>query len=293
MSDGSGKHFIIGVPTFNRSHLISRIVQSVQEQNYSNWTILFVDDFSNDDTKPVIQTLSKENPKIQYRQMSQNSGVNAVRNRIIDEAKLIDDSAYLLFIDDDDYLASGALALADSQITEHSEFNWFSLNCNYQDGKPISKIAQYGVLSYLNDYMFGKKIRGDLTHILRLQSLENERFTSEFKNGEEWSFWVNLSLTHNLYAIDAPGSIKQYLEGGLTDSGINRDKAIQVLKFKIITLEPIVGRKRMLHQYVSLAKHYLARKDFLSAKRALNKVFKTSPFYLRQYKHWAILYFSK
>ncbi|MBL4798648.1 MAG: glycosyltransferase [Oleispira sp.] len=293
MSDTSGKHFIIGVPTFNRAHLIPRILSSVQEQNYTNWTLLFVDDFSIDDTTSVISAFSDSNPKIQYRKMNQNSGVNAVRNRIIDEAKAIDSKAFLLFIDDDDYLAPESLALADEQITEHGEFSWFSLNCHRQDGSKLSRVAEYGALSYLNDYMFGKKIKGDLTHILKLESLGDERFTSEFKNGEEWYFWVNLSLTHDMYAIDGLGSIKEYLKGGLTAEGINKDKAIQVLKFKIDTLEPIVGKKKMLHQYVSLAKHYLAKKDFLAAKVALSEVFKSSPFYFRQYKHWAVLYLSK
>ena len=60
------KHFIIGVPTFNRSHLIPRIVHSVQNQGYSNWTILFVDDHSIDNTKDVILELSEKESKIQY-----------------------------------------------------------------------------------------------------------------------------------------------------------------------------------------------------------------------------------
>jgi glycosyltransferase involved in cell wall biosynthesis len=69
MSDISGKHFIIGVPTYNRAHLISRIVSSVQDQLHSNWTIFFVDDYSIDDTRFVILDFAENNKKIQYRQM--------------------------------------------------------------------------------------------------------------------------------------------------------------------------------------------------------------------------------
>jgi glycosyltransferase involved in cell wall biosynthesis len=293
MTDTQNIHFIIGVPTYNRSHLIPRIVLSVREQSYSNWTILFVDDHSIDDTNSVILDLSKDDSRIRYFQMNKNSGVNAVRNCILEESKSIDSQACLLLIDDDDYLAPGSLALAANQVFAHPEFNWFSLNCTYDDGNPISRISQYGSLSYLNDYMFGNKIKGDLTHILRLNSLGNEKFTSEFKNGEEWYFWVNLSLTHNMYAIDETGSIKEYLEGGLTETGINRDKAIQVLKFKINVLEPIVGKKKIAHQYVSLAKNYLAQKDFIHAARALNEVLESSPFYLRQYRHWLVLFLTR
>lgn len=293
MYDTSNIHFIIGVPTFNRAHLIPRIIQSVQEQSHSSWTILFVDDFSVDNTEEVISKISESNSKVQYRKMTKNSGVNAVRNRILEEAKLLDKQAYLLLIDDDDYLAPNSLALAAEPILAHPEFNWFSLNCIYENGETISKISQYGSLSYLNDYMFGNKIKGDLTHILKLESLGDEAFTSEFKNGEEWYFWVNLSLKNRMYAVNKTGSIKEYLEGGLTETGINRDKAIQVLKFKIDVLGPIVGKKAMAHQYVSLAKHYLAQKDFLPANRALSEVFKSSPFYLRQYRHWLVLFLTR
>jgi len=284
------KHFIIGVPTFNRSRFISRIVNSVQNQNYSNWTILFVDDYSVDDTKNTILNFTEKTTKIQYRKMSKNSGVNAVRNCIIEQAKLIDNDAYLLLIDDDDYLAPNSLRAANKEVSAHPNLNWFCLNCNYQNGHTISKITQYGTLSYLNDYMFGKKIRGDLTHILKLTAIEGQVFTSEFKNGEEWYFWANLSVNYDLYAINAPGSIKEYLEGGLTATGINRDKAIQVLKFKIDTLEPIVGKKKMVHQYVSLAKHYLAQEEHKNASGLLKHAFKVSPFYLRQYRHWIVLF---
>ena len=293
MSDTLENHFIIGVPTFNRSHLISRVVDSAQKQNYLKWTILFVDDCSSDETEKVIKEIAQSKSNINYVRLEENSGVNAVRNKIIELAKIIDENAFLVLIDDDDYLAPNALSTASKYISRNSSFNWFSLNCNYDDGAPITKIRQYGPRSYLKDYMFGKGIKGDLTHIIRLNSLKEEKFTNEFKNGEEWFFWVSLSLNHGLFTINAPGSIKEYLEGGLTETGINRDKAIQVLKYKIEVLSPIVGDEKMLHQYVSLAKNYLSKGNYEEASLLLIQVFKTSPLYFRQYRHWASLLIRK
>lgn len=293
MSDTLENHFIIGIPTFNRSHLISRVVDSVKKQDYSKWTILFVDDCSSDETEKVIGDIVESKPNINYIRMEKNSGVNAVRNKIIEAAKLIDESAFLILIDDDDYLAPSALSVASDYITRNSCFNWFSLNCNYCDGAPITRITKYGPLSYLNDYMFGKRLKGDLTHIIRLRALNEEKFTDIFKNGEEWFFWVSLSLNHQLFAINAPGSIKEYLEGGLTETGINRDKSTQVLKYKIKVLVPLVGKKKMAHQYVSLARNYLKEDDCEEASKLLFEVFKTTPFYFRQYRHWASLLMKK
>lgn len=285
----NNNHFIIGVPTYNRSHLIERVYRSVLEQEYTRWTLLFVDDCSSDDSAQVLQQFSAEDERVRFLRMPQNSGVNKVRNKIIDTALEIDPDALLLFIDDDDFLSESCLKTADQAINENPFFGWYTLDCCFENGELISKLKRYGELSYLDDYMFGKDMRGDMTHILRVRDIEQTRFTEEFKNAEEWYFWCLLSSRMPLYAINSIGSIKEYLPEGLTQSGMNRDRAIEVLEFKIRVLEPIVGRKRLLHQYVTLAKTYLqgqSHEHVDRAKELLGLVFHSSPFYLRQYKHW-------
>lgn len=48
-------HFLISVPTYNRSHLLEKLVESARSQNYTSWDILFMDDGSTDDTQEVVQ----------------------------------------------------------------------------------------------------------------------------------------------------------------------------------------------------------------------------------------------
>jgi len=39
------------------------------------------------------------------------------------------------------------------------------------EGKPISRLKHYGELSYLNDYMFIKNMRGDMMHIVKAEAI--------------------------------------------------------------------------------------------------------------------------
>ena len=278
--------FIIVVPTYNRASLLPRLINSVLSQSYPKWTLLLNDDGGSDNTKEVVEHYSVNERRIRYYRMDQNSGVNATRNRLIDIAQAMNPDSYLIFIDDDDYLTPNALSTAAELINKQPGYSWYLLDCIYEDGKPETKIRTYGELSYLNDYMFGKSLRGDVTNIIKAKAIEQDRFTTHFRNAEEWYLWCHLSQRFNLFAENKPGSVKEYLPGGLSHSGMNRDKAIEVMKFKIDTLEPMVGRKRMLHQYVTLAKHLLRDNQVAEAKKILTLVFQCSPFYLRQYRHW-------
>ena len=276
--------FIIAIPTFRREELLKRALASINKQDYPHLNVIVVDDSGEQPHKPFTDDALGD--KLHYFYHDKNLGVNQARNTLVSKAKELDPSAYIVFIDDDDYLVDNALSAAAKAINDHPNFVWFTMNCVLPEGKPISKLTHYGELSYLNDCMFGKNIRGDMMHIVKANAITNFRFSDKFKNGEEWFFWCQLSVKHNLYAIPATGKISEYLEDGISMSGHNRDHIVSVLKYKIDTLEPIVGFKKLRHQYVSLAKHLLKNKRPQEAKPLLSKVFKQSPGYLRQYKHW-------
>lgn len=279
-------HFLISVPTYNRSHLLEKLVESARSQNYTSWDILFMDDGSTDDTQEVVQKLQSTTPQTHYRRMEKNSGVNATRNQIIETAKIEFPDSFLYFLDDDDLLYEGSLKNAADLINQNPNYNWYSLNCIYPDGQPISKMKRYGELDYISDYMFSKVMRGDLTNIVRVSHIGDARFTTKFRNAEIWFFWTSLSLNNTLFAGDKIGSIKEYLPGGITQSGFNRDKAIEVTKYKIDVLEPLVGRKAMRHQYATLAKHLIDQGNTKEAKLVLKTTLSVSPLYVRAIKHW-------
>jgi glycosyltransferase involved in cell wall biosynthesis len=95
--------FSIILPTFNRAHLISRAIESVLSQSFTNWELLIVDDGSSDNTREVIQDFLRD-PRISYS-FEVNSGPAMARNRGIASAR----GEYITFIDSDDEYLPGHL----------------------------------------------------------------------------------------------------------------------------------------------------------------------------------------
>ena len=89
--------FSVVIPTYNRAHLISDTIQSVIQQYFTDWELLLVDDGSEDNTKEVIEAISKTDKRIRYI-YQENAERSAARNNGIKHAK----GQYICFLDSDD-----------------------------------------------------------------------------------------------------------------------------------------------------------------------------------------------
>lgn len=97
------------IPTYKRSEMLSRAIESCLNQSYENIEIIVVDD-NNPDTeyrKATSKFMSKykDNKKIRYIKMPKNGGGAASRNYGIENAK----GNYIAFLDDDDYFLEDKL----------------------------------------------------------------------------------------------------------------------------------------------------------------------------------------
>lgn len=284
--------FVIVIPTFNRSKLIIRALKSIKKQEYKNWKCVIVNDGSTDDTDTLVNEFIRQDDRYLYIQQ-ENKGVNAARNAGIDFIEKSVDNCFYLFIDDDDYLAEDCLTKVSSLIDRKLPYSWFGLNCiNIETRQKVSRVKSYGANNYIKDLMFGRNWRGDITSFIHSSIIGDLRFCKEIKNGEEWYFWSQLAINNNVYIVDEAGSFKDYLPAGLTKSGFNRDKAIQVQLLKLKILSPVVGERKMIHQIVTLAKNYYQSGKKEEARIFLKKAFKLNPLYLRQYTHWIKHFFS-
>ncbi|MDR8393380.1 glycosyltransferase family 2 protein [Aliifodinibius sp. S!AR15-10] len=84
------------IPTYNRSKLLKRAIDSVLQQTYSHLECLVVDDASTDNTNEVIAEYEDE--RIIYIRHNENKHVSVARNTGIKHAG----GKYLAFLDDDD-----------------------------------------------------------------------------------------------------------------------------------------------------------------------------------------------
>lgn len=85
-------------PTYNSEKYIKETISSVQNQTYTNWELILIDDFSNDETTTIIKELQREDSRIHLIESTVNSGPAISRNKGI--AKVT--GKYMTFLDADD-----------------------------------------------------------------------------------------------------------------------------------------------------------------------------------------------
>ncbi|OOO29386.1 glycosyltransferase [Rhizobium sophoriradicis] len=88
----------IGITSFNAEGHIARAISSAIAQSWEPLEIVVVDDRSSDRTFELVEQIVKSHPQVRVFRQSQNSGVAAARNRIMEEAR----GDFLAFFDDDD-----------------------------------------------------------------------------------------------------------------------------------------------------------------------------------------------
>lgn len=86
------------IPVYNASHFLEETINSIQEQTYSNWEAIFIDDCSSDNSYDIIKQYQKNDKRIKVIKNKINNGVAISRNNGIDYAK----GEYLCFLDADD-----------------------------------------------------------------------------------------------------------------------------------------------------------------------------------------------
>ncbi len=85
----------IVMPTFNRASTISRAINSIINQDYSNFELLIVDDGSTDNTKEIVDSFDDKRIKYIFQK---NSGACKARNTGINKSS----GEYIAFLDSDD-----------------------------------------------------------------------------------------------------------------------------------------------------------------------------------------------
>lgn len=86
------------IPVYNAASYLEETINSIQEQTYSNWEAIFIDDCSSDNSYDIIKQYQKNDKRIKVIKNKINNGVAISRNNGIDYAK----GEYLCFLDADD-----------------------------------------------------------------------------------------------------------------------------------------------------------------------------------------------
>ncbi|MCW2526605.1 MAG: hypothetical protein JWM76_1465 [Pseudonocardiales bacterium] len=200
------------VPAFNAEKWIEATLRTLQQQDFTDWTCVVIDDGSSDATAAIVERLLSDDPRIHL--ISQpNAGLPAARNAGI--AALPESCVYVAFLDSDDLYdpdtlsllvkaladrpdAVGAYGLAD-YVDENGDVLWPGLHPSRQRDRRLIQGWRLRSVPVQADATFATMVvAGPIwPPAVALQQLSAVRavggFDPSFSSQEDWDFYVRIS----------------------------------------------------------------------------------------------------
>lgn len=92
--------FTIMVPVYNKIDCLKRFSDRIINQNFNDYEVVFVDDFSSDGSYEYLKEIEQNKDNVFVYRNDKNLGLGATRNVLLSKSK----GEYLLFVDPDDYI---------------------------------------------------------------------------------------------------------------------------------------------------------------------------------------------
>lgn len=120
------------IPTYNHAQFIGKCLQSVIDQSYSNWEIIVINNFSEDNTIDIVNSFNDQ--RIKLINFKNNGIIAASRNEGIRNVK----GEFIAFLDSDDYWYNNKLEKC-VEMLKDNDVVYHNLDIYNKNGKQILK----------------------------------------------------------------------------------------------------------------------------------------------------------
>ena len=191
--------FSIVIPTYNRAIFIKNAIQSVQNQLYSDWELLVIDDGSTDNTAEVVAQFVREDTRIKYIYQP-NQERSVARNNGIAQAQ----GTYICFLDSDDYYLPTHLEALHRGIGEaaHKVAFFYTGLLHQLPNQPPKAVAMpqtvlpNGVEHLLQFTVF------PTVACLHKRIFEQHKFEKNLSHWEDTALWVQIASQYPVIQIN-------------------------------------------------------------------------------------------
>ena len=226
----AGSHIRISVliPTYNRSRLLLRAMDSVAVQDFDGVEIVVADDGSTDDTAAAVTRWRAANPQVPVTYVRQdNTGQHAAHNLGVDHAR----GELVVMLDSDDLMTADALrryieAWDAIPVDQRADFCGVIGHCAwYATGKNTGDIYPQPVFdSTYNEVKQRHRIHGDKPGAYRRDLLLQHPYPVFAGERRFRMSWVaqTLAMTHRIRCIDAILHLVDQQADGLSSNTLRK-----------------------------------------------------------------------
>lgn len=185
----------IVIPVYNCEKYISKCIESILKQTYTNFEVIIINDGSTDNTSQEIEKYNDERIKLHC---IKNNGVSNARNKGIELSK----GEYITFIDADDYIAENHLEKLVFLIKKYN-VDIIRFNAYEQKNNKIKKIEfpqpNYSIINskkdneikkVLNSFLEPKKSLRGYCWLLFMKNNNIIKFCTDLKYLEDKLFCI-------------------------------------------------------------------------------------------------------
>lgn len=186
-------------PLYNSEKFIKEAIKSVQNQIYSSWEMIIIDDCSSDNSIQIIEKFVKKDERIRLLSNKTNLGVSASRNHGIKEAK----GRFIAFLDADDLWNKEKLSTQIAYILKNN------IGFSYTAYKKISENGETrGLITIPETITYNKLLKsnyiGCLTVVYDTTIFPKVSFSNARKS-EDYLLWLKMiKKVGYAYGINTP-----------------------------------------------------------------------------------------
>lgn len=186
------------IPCFNCKDWLNQVFNSLINQKYKNFEVIFIDDGSKDDSYFIAKTILEES-KLNYKIIRQeNLGVSVARNYAINQAI----GEYIYFLDCDDYISID-FSETIKNINNNKDMIFFNYS-KVKEGQVVKEIKNSFCGEQSNNEILKKllddKFKYHMCSFLVKRELVNKyqiRFTVGCRYGEDHEFIIKCICNSN------------------------------------------------------------------------------------------------
>lgn len=226
------------IPTYNRSVLLTRAVNSVLSQTYLDWELLIIDDGSTDNTRDVVGEYVKKDNRVKYF-YKENGGQGSARNIGLKNVR----GTYVAFLDSDDEWLSEKLEKQVSVLDSNVSID-FCFTADLIKNEDLSRefVKRYNFITprlFERSRLCGRGFSVPSSYLFRKTALERVGFFDENRIliGLEDNDWGIRTFKLSFYYIDDPLTIYWVHSGQITNENMSKNLERQISGLAYILLK--------------------------------------------------------